>query len=170
MAPFRSVISIFPSGRNAMAHGLLSRPTTVSTVKGGEAFCGAGAFVWPGNAGFGAGKSEAFGAWARRGGASAIAKRHIPKPHANFLMDPPSIDRRQVTRSREPRQPRRPIAAGRFSGGARGTWLGGAQAVDARFPHPKYRTEPRGGHQQNHAQEPGPQRSLVWKLEHGVDG
>src|SRR6202041_1279581 len=115
LAPLRSVISILPSGRNAMAHGLLSRPTIVSTVKGGEAFCGAGAFVWPGNAGFGAGKSDAFGACARRGSPSAIASRQTAKLHANFLMDPPSVDRRQVTRSGERRQPRGPVAAARFS-------------------------------------------------------
>jgi hypothetical protein len=55
ISPVRSVTRISPPGKNAIDHGLFSRVTTVSTFSAGESFCGAGAPVWPGNAGLGAG-------------------------------------------------------------------------------------------------------------------
>ena len=53
IVPAFCVIRKLPSGRNAIAHAPVRPPATVSTANGDDGFAGAGALVWPGNAGLG---------------------------------------------------------------------------------------------------------------------
>src|SRR5438105_1791610 len=73
MVPVLSVTRKLPSGRKARDQGAFSRAVSVSTATWGEGLGGAGASLWPGNAGRGFGGLPVNRDWAWADGNTRVA-------------------------------------------------------------------------------------------------